>query len=269
MRRIAVLFGVLTMSCSDDGLAPPQDTDSNTSTAGAPGSTGRGEGEQDSLDLETGGGSDDNGNTAADDGTTSESQGTSSGGSPAPTDTTDGDGTGETTGETDESSSGETGGTSTGETTGTSTGEPTGTSTGMDDECPAIGGTTVIGGPADLYGFCWYLGAPGDTCDTVCGELGEMNLGLVADAAYPDNCLSADVDDVSTWFFNNGNPGGWTAIGGATSARTLGYGYSMVAQYYGKCSSGSVEVGTYPGEMVGGGLETERQLICACAEGTP
>jgi len=133
------------------------------------------------------------------------------------------------------------------------------------DCCAGIGGTTLTGGPVDLYGFCWYLGGQGETCDSACAQLGGTNLAWTAEAAYADSCTLAGPDDVSTYFFNNGNPGGWTNAGGLTAAHTLGYGYANVGSYYGKCASGGVAIGTYPGDAAPvAGIALERQLVCAC-----
>lgn len=264
MRRLGLLLLLppLALSCSDDGLAPIQST---TGTLTSP-TTGPDDSGGDELKLDLGG-----------------ADGTTTGAPPFPTGTTsmgEDSGTGNTGPEEGTSSS--TGGSSSssddggsssstdGGSSSSSDGGSSSSSGGMMLPCPDIAGTSIIGGPADLYGFCWYLTAPMDTCDSACAELvGGSNLALMAEAAYPDNCAAPAGNDVSTWFFNNGNPGGWTGMGAATGAHTLGYGYSIVGNYYGKCSSGGVEVGTYPGEMVGGGLEAERQLICACALGTP
>ena len=142
-------------------------------------------------------------------------------------------------------------------------------STGSTAEvCPDTMGTSIVGGPVDLYGFCWYLTAGGDTCDLACAELGGTNLALEADASFDDTCQGPAPHDVTTWFFENGNPAGWTHTGGATVGRTLGYGYTEVGTFYGKCSTGTIQVGTYPGEIQNGGaLDDQRQPVCPCFHG--
>jgi len=49
--------------------------------------------------------------------------------------------------------------------------------------CPSRAGTLLTGGPADLYGFFWYLGVPTETCDETCAHLDGENLALEADNA--------------------------------------------------------------------------------------
>jgi len=267
MRRLALLLTptlALATACSDDGLAPLASTTSAntnglaTTTSDGGGLEASGEGSNDPNATTTSGAN----------GSDTDNVDETSGSPPSPTGTTSGpvgeDSTGTITGDDF---------TTTGDgSTGTTTGEAsTGTTTGdMMLPCPEIAGTSLIGGPADLYGYCWYLTAPMDTCDSACAELpGGANLALLAEATYPDSCDGPVAGDVPTWFFDNGNPGGWISMGGTTSGHTLGYGYSIVGQFYGKCSTGPTSVGTYPGEVVGGGLEDQRQLICACAEGSP
>lgn len=261
MRRLGLSLVLLLPSCSDDGLAPAQSTGSPST--GALTSTPDESGEP-TPDL-----GDDGGATGVD--TADESAGTaatSTTGEPPDSGTTIGESdSGGTAGDGGSSTSGGSSSSSGGESGSSDGGSSSG---GTTTSCPEITGTSLIGGPADLYGFCWYLTAPMDTCDSACAELvGGSNLAPMAETAFPDHCDGPSVDDVSTWFFDNGNPGGWTSMGGFTSGHTLGYGYSMVGSFFGKCAAGMTEVGTYPGEIVGGGLENERQLVCACALGTP
>jgi hypothetical protein len=62
------------------------------------------------------------------------------------------------------------------------------------------------------------------------------------------------------WFFDNGNPAGWTGTG-TTSYHTLGYGYAG-SQYYGKCSSGTANGnGAYPGDTID---TPTRSVVCPC-----
>lgn len=111
------------------------------------------------------------------------------------------------------------------------------------------------------YGFCWYLGADGKTCDEVCSAAGGSNLAYSADSAWSDNCSAPDSDDISTWFFNNGDAGGWGYASTGTAYHTLGYGYRG-SGYYGKCSAGTnTDNGTYPGESNG---TSSRSLVCPC-----
>ncbi|MFO0553519.1 MAG: hypothetical protein U0271_34370 [Polyangiaceae bacterium] len=132
--------------------------------------------------------------------------------------------------------------------------------------CAPIDHTGVLGGPTLQYGFCWYLGQPGETCDQTCGRLDTTNSGLEAASAYQDSCMLAGQDDISHWFFENGNPGGWVKAGGETSGRGLGYGYATDQSFYGKCVVGETRLGTFPGEPLGvEGLDADRELVCACA----
>ena len=127
--------------------------------------------------------------------------------------------------------------------------------------CPTVSHSYVIGGPGALYGYCWYLGYQGLTCDEVCGAVGGSNLAWSAESSFSDSCSSPSSSGVSAWFYNNGNPGGWTGAAGATGGHVLGYGY-VSGGYYGKCSTGSSLIGTYPGETT---TSTTRHLVCACA----
>lgn len=259
-RTVSIVFlGLALTACSDDGLAPDQASNSGGSTSDIPPNSTGG--------LLTTAGSDDVATSEADTelgaDTTSGPSGTGGSGTGTASEGTTGTDT------TDAS----TGDSSTGSGSGSgSSGSSSGSSSddGMMVACPEIMGTSLIGGPADLYGYCWYITAPMDTCDSACSELaGGANLALLAESSYADNCNAPIPGDVPTWFFDNGNPAGWTAMGGGTNGHTLGYGYSVVGSFYGKCSTGGTSVGTYPGEAVGGGLEDQRQLVCACAEGTP
>lgn len=130
--------------------------------------------------------------------------------------------------------------------------------------CAGIGGTSVAAGPVERYGFCWYLGEAAATCDETCADTGMSNAALAAANAFPDSCSAAGPDGLTTHFFNNGNPAGWTGAGGSTSARSFGYGYANVGTFYGKCASSASEVGAWPGEVNEGTLSEERQLVCAC-----
>ena len=132
--------------------------------------------------------------------------------------------------------------------------------------CPSISSATLtIDGPTDQYGYCWYLGDGGETCDDICSELGGSNYATNASSSFSDSCNSPSSADISTWFFNNGNAAGWTGAG-ATGYYTLGYGYEG-SSYYGKCASGgSMNHGTFPGDPNNSGT---RNLVCPCATGTP
>jgi hypothetical protein len=127
--------------------------------------------------------------------------------------------------------------------------------------CPTVSHSSVIGGPGALYGYCWYLGLEGLTCDAVCSAVGGTNLAWSAESSFADSCSSPSSSGVSAWFYNNGNPGGWTGASSATGGHVLGYGY-VSGGYYGKCSTGSSLIGTYPGETSTG---SNRHLVCACA----
>jgi hypothetical protein len=127
--------------------------------------------------------------------------------------------------------------------------------------CPVKDGVKTQAGPHVEYGFCWYLTADGETCDNACSAVGGANLATTAETAWADACQGATSADVSTWFFNNGNPGGWSNSTGGTSYHTLGYGYRN-NQYYGKCSSGTATTnGAYPGDTNG---SATRSVLCAC-----
>ena len=127
--------------------------------------------------------------------------------------------------------------------------------------CVSSSSSLVLAGPHTQYGLCWYLGLQGKTCDEVCSAVGGSNLASSADALWGDNCSGAESDDVSTWFYDNGNAGGWASYTGGTSYHTLGYGYTG-SHYYGKCSGGtSTTHGTYPGDSNG---DSTRALVCPC-----
>ncbi len=116
----------------------------------------------------------------------------------------------------------------------------------------------------ELHGFCWYLGRPGETCDDVCAGAGGTNLAASAETSFADSCSYPGASDVTTWFFNNGNPAGWTGVGGGTNGHGYGYGYSggYGWGYYGKCVAGSSNtLGTYPGES---NSVAYRTTVCAC-----
>jgi hypothetical protein len=127
--------------------------------------------------------------------------------------------------------------------------------------CKAATGLRSIAGPIPLYGFCWYLGAKGVTCDVVCADLGAANLANAAANSFADSCMMPGPSDVSTAFFKNGNACGWTAAGSTTAYHTLGYGYSG-SVYYGKCASGmSAGNGAFPGDT---NNDVTRCLVCPC-----
>jgi hypothetical protein len=126
--------------------------------------------------------------------------------------------------------------------------------------CPAAGGTAAAG-PYATYGFCWYLAAAGATCDAACASITGSNLAVQAQNAWPDACDSAQPGDISTWFYNNGNPGSWAATTGTTGYHTLGYGYTG-SNYYGKCASGTATGhGTFPGDT---NDNPSRSVVCPC-----
>lgn len=127
-------------------------------------------------------------------------------------------------------------------------------------DCPAATGG-ALAGPKEMYNFCWYLSQDGIRCDQVCADLGGANLAYGAEGKWEDNCLEAEADDVSTWFYNNGNPGNWQNITGGTTYHTLGYGYDG-GYYYGKCAAGTLtDTGAYPTETNG---SIARNVVCAC-----
>ncbi len=116
----------------------------------------------------------------------------------------------------------------------------------------------------ELYGFCWYLGHPGETCDDVCASAGGSNLSVAASSSFPDSCSIASSTDITTWFFSNGNPAGWRSTGGGTNGKGFGYGYSGGTGYgyYGKCIAGTAAViGTFPGDA---NSNANRTTVCPC-----
>jgi len=130
-------------------------------------------------------------------------------------------------------------------------------------ECPSSSGTSIAG-PHIAYGFCWYLTADGESCDTACLDLGGDNLALDAKDAFSDSCSGAQAGDISYWFYNHSNPGEWAAETKETEYRTLGHGYRNGNYYYGKCSAGvDGGVGAWPGEE---NDSSTRSLVCACFE---
>jgi hypothetical protein len=120
----------------------------------------------------------------------------------------------------------------------------------------------ALAGPLSRYGFCWYLSVGGESCDSACTAVGGQNLANMALGLWADNCSSPDDDDLSTSFYQAGNPGAWNANVGTTPIRTLGYGYEGGARF-GKCESGSGGYGTFPGES---NVSPIRHLVCPCFE---
>jgi len=128
-------------------------------------------------------------------------------------------------------------------------------------QCPPNSGTSIAG-PYIAYGFCWYLTADGESCDTACLDLGGDNLALDAKDAFSDSCSGAGPQDVSYWFYNHSNPGEWAGETKETEYRTLGHGYRNGNYYYGKCSAvADGGVGAWPGEE---NDSSTRSLVCAC-----
>lgn len=137
------------------------------------------------------------------------------------------------------------------------------------DTCAEIDGVaSAIGGPLKRYDACFYLSALETTCDTLCEDLGAENIASSVEDAYADHCDAVGSDDISTYFFENGNPGGWTTPGTTTTGHSLGYGYATNGSFYGKCALGESVVGTYPDDSLGEGLFSERSLVCACSLST-
>jgi len=128
--------------------------------------------------------------------------------------------------------------------------------------CPAFDGSTSQAGPDLQYGFCWYLSSDGKTCDAVCSALGGSNLAVSAENAWADACSQETNADVSAWFFQNGNAGGWLQLTpDGTSYHTLGYGYRN-ERFYGKCASGTTSGnGAFPGDT---NDDSTRSVVCPC-----
>ena len=127
--------------------------------------------------------------------------------------------------------------------------------------CVVSTSSTVLDGPHAQYGLCWYLGLQGKTCDQVCSAVGGSNLAYSAESMWSDHCSAAEPDDISTWFYNNGNAAGWASYTGGTGYHTLGYGYTG-SHYYGKCAAGtSTTNGAYPGDSNG---DSTRSVVCPC-----
>ncbi|MBU1245283.1 hypothetical protein KKD52_18320, partial [Myxococcota bacterium] len=128
--------------------------------------------------------------------------------------------------------------------------------------CPSFSMTPLaLAGPFQQYGFCWYLGAAGQSCDQVCAALRGTNLANAAASAWPDHCGGAGSDDISYWYYHNGNAAGWGLNTGSTGYKTLGYGYTG-NYWYGKCASGtSMNHGTFPGDP---NDNSSRALVCPC-----
>lgn len=133
------------------------------------------------------------------------------------------------------------------------------------DPCDGAGSTGYAYSlTVEMYGFCWYLGRPGYACDLICSDAGGTNLAVAAESSFPDSCSYPSGSDITTWFYNNGNPAGWQRVGGATNGHGFGYGYSGGTGYgyYGKCSTGTATtLGTYPGET---NTNANRTTVCAC-----
>ncbi len=118
---------------------------------------------------------------------------------------------------------------------------------------------SAIGGPVSLYNFCWYAGVAGKDCDQICSDVGGKNSVYSAESAWQDNCDKPGRDDVSTWFYYNGNPGNWTGPFATSNHRHLGYG-SAGNVYVGKCTVSSTEIGAYPDANYNPGVH----LMCPC-----
>jgi hypothetical protein len=134
--------------------------------------------------------------------------------------------------------------------------------------CPEIPAnvTTAVAGPHEQHGYCWYLTEDGVTCDVICSNVGGSNLANDVEAAFPSNssewpdtCGTPNAAEVVSWFYNNGNAGGWTNDPSGTSHHTFGYGYRG-QQHYGKCM-GSHEQGTFPNTN---NSSSTRSLTCPC-----
>ncbi len=118
-------------------------------------------------------------------------------------------------------------------------------------------------GPVFMHGYAWYLSEDGYTCDAVCSDLGGANLNQDASTAWTDNCSSSsqNPDDVATYFYLNGNAGGWSGGPSSTSYHSMGYGYRN-SQYYQKCAGGYVNGnGSFPGDHSD---SPTRSVVCAC-----
>eukprot|EP01130_Rhizamoeba_saxonica_P018917 TRINITY_DN9647_c0_g1_i1.p1 TRINITY_DN9647_c0_g1~~TRINITY_DN9647_c0_g1_i1.p1 ORF type:complete len:295 (+),score=58.28 TRINITY_DN9647_c0_g1_i1:32-886(+) len=142
----------------------------------------------------------------------------------------------------------------------------------IDEKCERFDGYNSTAGPYEEYDYCWYLGAPGKTCDQVCkGLSGGINLALDATNIYPDtSCTSFPKEkDLSVFFFENGNPGIWNKPIKAPAYWGYGYGYQegtssqYPGAYYGKCTSSSkrTDNGVKPGTK---NDDKYRSLICPC-----
>jgi hypothetical protein len=130
--------------------------------------------------------------------------------------------------------------------------------------CPVANGMTSIGGPLVAYGYCWYLTTPGGTCDAACNQLGGSNLAVQVQNLWANSCSAPITTDIVTMFYNQGNPGQWTAVGSGTSCHSLGYGYTN-SSYYGKCTTGTVNsCGAFPNDT---NSSTTRTTVCACFPG--
>jgi hypothetical protein len=133
------------------------------------------------------------------------------------------------------------------------------------DPCDGAGASAyAYSQTVEMYGFCWYLGRPSETCDDVCASAGGTNLAVAAESSFADSCSSPSSGDITTWYYNNGNPAGWTRVGGGTNGHGFGYGYSGGTGYgyYGKCVTGTATtLGTYPGES---NTNAHRTTVCAC-----
>jgi hypothetical protein len=93
----------------------------------------------------------------------------------------------------------------------------------------------------------------------------QANQAANAYANMPDDCSGGGANQPATYFFQNGDKGGWLLPNGSpTSFRTLGHGYSAGngGVYYGKCGAPGVMsgVGAFPGEID----SPTRNLVCAC-----
>jgi len=115
------------------------------------------------------------------------------------------------------------------------------------ENCPPATGNNIIGGPVALHNFGWYLSASAQTCDTACGDVGGTNLAYQAENECSDTGCGGTVPseaDVVTWFFNLGNPAGWTdapPVLFIVPPHSLRFG-SAGGTYFGKCAQGTFPV---------------------------
>ena len=102
-------------------------------------------------------------------------------------------------------------------------------------------------------GFCWHLGAAGDTCDETCANFNAANEALGA-----SNVISSGDCSIMEHFNNDLG----LQLSGNMGASTWGFGYMFTFSTTRFCSAySSTKIGANVGEQ---NTNIDRRLVCAC-----